>query len=240
MRYLNHIEHYIIDAQEFDYFCHDPFMVQELLRRYEEIFSLTSFKPGDKVLEIGSGDGSGASKTKKFDLQYYMLDISTANLNRIKQLNIYNKIYPVTGDTYRIPFKNARLNAIIMSEVLEHLENPVDALKQVCQALKENGILILTVPYKEKIIYYLCIHCNKRTPAHAHLHSFDEKKMEEIMNTAGFKIIKISKSINKVAQRLYIYRILKFLPFRIWKFFDHLFNFLIDKPTSYIFVVKKN
>jgi SAM-dependent methyltransferase len=149
------------------------------------------------------------------------------------------KINAIAGDIYTPPVGKPIFKGIILSEVLEHLEDPVEALKSIYPLLCNDGKLIVSVPYKEKIKYQLCIHCNKRTPSHAHLHSFDKSKMEKLMATAGFSIEKTSKNLNKVAQRLYFYIIIRRFPFPVWKFFDMFFNIIIAKPTSFIFVAKK-
>ena len=127
----------------------------------------------------------------------------------------------------------------MMSEIIEHLNHPLDALKEANRVLAANGKLIVSVPYKEKISYQICIHCNKPTPTHSHLHTFTGDNFKELLMKAGLNPIKFSKNVNKVLNRLHINYYLKSVPFRLWKLMDSFFNLMIDKPTSMIFVCKK-
>jgi hypothetical protein len=55
MDYKNHIEHYKIDGEYYDYFAFDKFMVAEINRRYQEFLNLANPKPNSAILDIGSG-----------------------------------------------------------------------------------------------------------------------------------------------------------------------------------------
>jgi len=57
MEYKNHIEHYKIDGEYYDYFAFDKFMVAEINRRYQEFLHLSNPKPNSAILDIGSGGG---------------------------------------------------------------------------------------------------------------------------------------------------------------------------------------
>lgn len=45
-----------------------------------------------------------------------------------------------------IPLPDESVDLIIMTEVLEHLKNPLNALKEAYRILKDNGLLLLTTP----------------------------------------------------------------------------------------------
>ena len=53
----------------------------------------------------------------------------------------------VVGDLCTHDFGGRRFDAVVMSEVLEHVHTPQDALRNVRGALREGGRLILTVPF---------------------------------------------------------------------------------------------
>ena len=46
-----------------------------------------------------------------------------------------------------IPVENESYNQVVSCEVLEHLENPIQVLKEACRILKPKGDLILTMPF---------------------------------------------------------------------------------------------
>jgi ubiquinone/menaquinone biosynthesis C-methylase UbiE len=236
--YSNHILHYQIDGDYYDFFSPDKLMLQEIRRRYQEFFHLHQVNNYDKILEIGSGGGFSTDTLKVKSPLFFPLDIPLGNLKRIKQ-QVSFPVYPSSADVYELPFKENTFHLVIMAEVLEHLSEPQKALKEILRILKSGGTLIISVPYKEKISYQICIHCNKPTPTHSHLHSFDEKKLIELVSQAGFKPVKLSKNCNKIPNRLHLNYFLRNLPFRCWKLMDHFFNFLIDKPISLILVSQK-
>jgi len=238
MDYRNHIEHYIVDGEYYDYFAFNKFMVVEIQRRYQEILHLAALSSNALIMDIGSGGGEALWQVDAKDTVYLPVDLSDRNLKNIRKLSKSNTC-PVNGDTYHLPFVNDTIDVIIMSEVVEHLGEPLKALKETARVLKPGGKLVVSVPYKEQISYQICIHCNKPTPTHSHLHSFDRKILSDLMVAAGLKPVKFSKNLNKVMNRLHLNYYLRSIPFSIWKGIDSFFNFIIDKPTSMIFVCEK-
>jgi len=234
----NHIEHYKVDAEYFDYLDLDKFTVQEIRRRYEEFFHLYHLRDNDKLLEIGAGAGFALNHLNTEVHNYFPLDISTHNLKRVRE-KTEGTIYPVSGDVFNLPFPSESFDFIILSEVLEHLNDPLMALTEIQRVLKPGGSFIVSVPYNEVITYQMCIHCNKPTPTNAHLHSFDENKLVNLVKSAGLIPTKTSKCLNKVANRLHFNLITKSFPFPLWKMFDRMFNGIIDKASSIIVLAKK-
>src|SRR4030043_1608594 len=167
MKYHNHIEHYKIDAESYDFFNTDKFLIQEDRRRYQAIFNLLEIKEGGSVLEIGSGGGHALEYINSSC--YYPLDISTHKLKKIRDKS-FKINSPVSGDVYNLPFESDSFEYIILSEVLEHLDKPENALREIYRVLKSKGSLVISVPYKEKLTYQICIHCNQLTPTNSHLH----------------------------------------------------------------------
>ena len=52
----------------------------------------------------------------------------------------------VVGDIHAIPLKDNSVDSIICSSVLEHIENPIVASKELHRVLKPGGILFVYVP----------------------------------------------------------------------------------------------
>lgn len=238
MKLNNHIEHYKFEAEYFDYLELDKFAVQEIRRRYEEFFHLYKLKKNDKILEIGAGAGFALNHVDPRIHSYYPLDISSYNLKRVEE-KTEGEIYSVSGDVFRLPFASETFDFILLSEVLEHLNDPQEALTELQRVLKSKGSFIVSVPYNEVISYQVCIHCNKPTPTNAHLHFFNEQKLVSIVKSVGLTPIKTSKCLNKVANRVHFNLFTKSLNFKHWKVFDNLFNAIIDKASSIIVVAKK-
>jgi len=234
----NHIEHYKVDAEYFDYLNLDKFTVQEIRRRYEEFFHLYRLKENDNILEIGAGAGFALNHINTETQKYFPLDISTYNLKRVRE-KTKGEIYPISGDVFNLPLPSNSFDFILLSEVLEHLNDPLMALKEIQRLLKKGGSFIVSVPYNETISYQMCIHCNKPTPTNAHLHSFDENKLVNLVKSVGLTPVKTSKCLSKAANRLHFNLLTKSLSFQHWKSFDKLFNSIIDKASSIIVLAQK-
>ena len=52
----------------------------------------------------------------------------------------------IKASIYKMPFKNNSIDTIVLSGVIEHLENPLLALKEVNRILKENGLILIETP----------------------------------------------------------------------------------------------
>jgi SAM-dependent methyltransferase len=236
--YQDHIRHYQLDGEFYDFVSPDKFMTQEIRRRYQEFFHLVSIKKSDSILEIGSGGGFALEFLTRIRPAYFPLDIPHNNLQKIRNSASFT-VFPSSADAYHLPFRNEVFDAVILSEVVEHLEHPAEALYEINRTMKKNGILIISVPYKEKITYQICIHCNRPTPTHAHLHSFDQHKLAQLVSDSEFVPFQFAKNCNKIPNRLHLNLLLKKIPFRLWKFMDRSFNFFFDKPTSLILISHK-
>jgi ubiquinone/menaquinone biosynthesis C-methylase UbiE len=140
---------------------------------------------------------------------------------------------------FNLPFLDSSFHLIIFSEVLEHLENPEEALRELKRVVKDEKNIIISVPFKERITYQLCIHCNKLTPTSTHLHSFDEQNLSRLLIDADLIPETKLKIGNKAATRLYLYILLRKAPFLVWKFIDKLFNIILPHPSHLIIMARK-
>ena len=238
-KYSNHIAHYQADAEISDYFEHDAFERQNIRRRYQALMHLYTPQKTDRVLEVGSGGGPALDILQTQQFYYYPLDIPRRNLSRIKK-EAKSTVYPASADVYNLPYADDSFEYVIMSEVLEHLENPLPALEEIYRVLKKDGVLLLSVPYKERIMKTVCVHCNQETPFNAHFHSFDEHKLMSLTKQAGFIGGEWLATNNKIADRLHFNRITRVLPFTLWRFFDRIINLVFrNKATHLVMKVQR-
>ena len=96
------------------------------------------------ILEVGSGISPVVTK---FNRTVYS-DLSYEAIKILKQTQKTG--YYVVADGMHLPFKSNGFSHIICSEVLEHLENDRQALKEMARTLKQpSGTLIITVPHRK-------------------------------------------------------------------------------------------
>ena len=232
-RLHDHIEHYKTDGDEFDYFHVDnPAIREEERRRMQLLSRAVNFKGGQAILDAGSGGGWVSAEFLKKDVFVCSLDLSIKNLMGIRQrFDADNKGGYVVADLYYLPFKDGSFNGATSNDVYEHLEYPEKATVELRRSLQNDAEVFVSTPYKENIVYYLCIHCNKRTPINAHLHSFDENSLGSIFSENGFKIASIQKFINRGLSILLVYYYLcRWMPYWMWRLIDNVANSIIKRP----------
>ena len=217
------------------------FVMHSERRRLQVISRLLPKAGISRVLDVGCGNGELSEILSNRGLSVTATDLGFDSIHRasskIKNKNL--KIPFVQGDIYRLPYDDHSFDAVVASEIVEHLEKPQDAMLEVARVLRPGGYFICSTPYRERLRYTLCIHCNKKTPVNAHLHSFDDTVIETILEDAGFSIERISKFSNKQAERLGLSGFTFFLPFAVWRSIDALFCRLLGKQSFMVIRAKK-
>ncbi len=236
----HYVQHYQTDAEYFDYFEQRFKETQAEERRlYEFVFKL--IPPRAKlIVDIGCGGSPLAGKLLAYNRYLVSCDISFKNVEKSLQIFPSENHFGVVAYGYYLPFKDNTFDCVIATEVLEHLHYPETFIQEVYRIVKPLGKIIISTPYKEKIKQTLCIHCNRPTPINAHLHSFDERKVEEIiLKSIGNCQYNFIKFGNKIVQYFRLYRILSILPFFLWKQFDGLLNLIFPKPVHLLVEINK-
>lgn len=112
-------------------------------RTYFDIPILDYEKQNNSMLDIGSGSGILSSLYNSQGWKVTSLDFND-NLKRLYHNN--KSITFVTGDAFNPDFPAKTFDLIVASQILEHLPDPIAALRNWHSILKENGKLIIAVP----------------------------------------------------------------------------------------------
>ena len=236
---FNYIDHYQKDAAEFDYFEERKGATAHDERRvWEYVISKVS-KNTKSILDVGCGSGWVAKHFTPKSVQVNSLDISVVNTAKVLKLYSNKNHSGIVADSFRLPFTDGSFDCVIASEIIEHVVAPADFVKELFRVVKKNGKLIITTPYKEKIIYYLCIHCNEKSPANAHIHSFDENKLKSFYSGDDLAEFKYETFGNKLLIFLRTYKILQLLPFWLWRLKDKFANLIFNRPIHIICTYRK-
>lgn len=109
------------------------------------------FKPGERVLDAGCGDGSVLFALKNhFDISIVGADFSEealANAGK-NSLRKGHALESHKADTRNLPFLDSSLDKIFSLGVVEHLPNPERAVSELARCLKNEGVLVLMTPNK--------------------------------------------------------------------------------------------
>jgi len=230
---MDYKEHYRIDAEEFDYWGEDQFTLTEK-RRNQYTIKLANIHKGQKVLDIGSGRGWFSLHAASCGADTTAVDLSDTNLKRISKTDA--RVSTLLADAMSTGADSGAYDLVVALEVLEHIPNPAQAVEHWASLIKPGGRLLITVPYKEKLRYELCIHCNKKTPHSAHLHSFSKESLCGLLRSNGLRVISSHLFCHKLMQFLHLDMITNRLPYIVWRCLDAL-SALSGDRYNYIAVV---
>lgn len=98
------------------------------------------------VLDVGCGEGFTLDRLSKNNIGTDLVGIDFSpvaiNLGRV----LFPKYQLEVGDIYHLSFKNNSKDLVVCTEVLEHLEHPREALKELVRVSKK--YLLLSVPHE--------------------------------------------------------------------------------------------
>ena len=120
------------------------YLIRRFLNQIGRLFDQTA--PAASILEIGCGEGfiSGQLSKRRPNEIYMGVDPNRTDLDNLTAK--FPHIQTHQGSIYDLSFLNQSFEVIICAEVLEHLEEPHKALKQIVN-MKPQWVL-LSVPHE--------------------------------------------------------------------------------------------
>ena len=170
---------------------------------------------GDKVLDLGCGNGRLLDVLSDIEIDYLGVDLSANLLEIAQEKHKSNRFLKMDGE--KIPARDESFDVIFCLAVLHHLPSSrerVQLLKEVRRVLKPGGKLILTVwnlrlkkevrrtiffnnikrllhllAFDDGDILYPFRDGNSEVLAHRYLHCFTEKELVEEQKLAGLNVV---------------------------------------------------
>jgi len=183
-----------------------------------------------KVLDVGCGAGGNLKTMQDQGWETHGIEISEVAAVHAREL-VTGTIH--TGTLESAPFSPQSFDLILMSHSLEHLPSPVDALRLVHRLLKNDGLLIVSVPNVDSLEFRLFGPWWFHLDPPRHLYHFDRRSLSGIIALAGFRLTCFRTGVTGIffmasLDRFWRHRFRKDVPFR--KLIDR----LIAGPVSLI------
>jgi len=176
------------------------------------------------MLEIGAGAGDTLlyAKENSFARNIYGVELFQIKGSN-QESNIFSDFIIGNIETMTLPFEHSQFDVIVCGDVLEHLIDPSETLKQLKKYLKPNGVIIASIPNirefetMKKIFFqgdfrYEDSGILDRT----HLRFFCKKNIIDLFENQDYNIINIVSS-NKGLGMRYLKRL------RVFKLFLQIF-----------------
>lgn len=155
------------------------------------------------ILNVGVGSGYLESILTQKGVDISCLDPSESAIDKIReQLKLGEQAQ--TGYSQDIPFPDASFDYVIMSEVLEHLDDQTieGTFKEVKRILKSDGKFIGTVPADENLdkSIVVCPNCSEYFHRWGHMQSFSKERLTNILGNSFDDVTVQRKIFNDFGQ----------------------------------------
>lgn len=162
--------------------------------------------PDTNILDIGCSSGKlGEALREQKNVHIVGLDIDTQDVELAKR-NL-NEAHLINIETDDLGFLG-QFDAIIFADVIEHLLDPVAALKKIKPLLKKNGKVIFSIPNMANVTIriellkgnfeYKDFGLLDRT----HLHFYDKKEVQRVFNEAGYQVVDTDCTLREIPEDL--------------------------------------
>ena len=133
----------------------------------EYVFS-TIYCNGKKVLDLGSKDGYGAHIISRFSSHITLADYSEKFLGEAKRFYHYMCPVEFVWIDFNDVFPEGKWDTIVALQIIEHVNDPDDLVKEIAEHLNKGGTLVFSVPHM--------------MPDSLHKTLFDEKSIKKLIS----------------------------------------------------------
>ena len=121
------------------------------------------------------------------DLSIRDLEIAKSRLNDFNLSDISTFCTFGVGNINDIPLESDSLDAVMCSEVLEHVDSPEESIQELVRVLKPGGVMALSVPrYLPELICWKLSKEYSETPG-GHVRIFKHKQLKDLAVSRGLE-----------------------------------------------------
>lgn len=161
--------------------------------------------PGSRVLDVGCGGGRHVRATRGLPgVVAVALDRGRTEVrDTASSLRELDELAPEAGGSvadagpwavlqgtiYELPFATGAFDCVILSEVLEHLEQDERALREVTRVLRPGGVLAVSVPRTlPEAVCWALSRSYRNTPG-GHVRIYLRSTLEALLARCGYRVV---------------------------------------------------
>lgn len=134
------------------------------------------------ILDVGCGTGTTLNSLRQ--LGCTNLQGVDDSVTAIEYCN--DKTLPVQqANVYELPFSDNSFDIILAMDVMEHVPNEQRALNEIKRVLKDDGLLLITVPAFELL-------WSVHDDVNNHIRRYTKKHTNKLLSSSGFSVLKTS------------------------------------------------
>ena len=155
---------------------------------------------GSRVLDVGTGFGRHAYELARRGMRVVALDVAPDEIEGTRdtltamveagEIGAEQFVGVLRGDATRLPFADATFDAVITSEVLEHVPDDTGALAEMVRVLTPGGVFAATVPswLPEKINWMLSDEYHAPAVPGGHVRIYSATELKAKVRAAGLRL----------------------------------------------------
>jgi ubiquinone/menaquinone biosynthesis C-methylase UbiE len=144
------------------------------------------------ILDVGCGEGITLEKLlRKFpDRNIVGIDYSPEKVVACAQ----NQLPAKCGSAYELEFSDGSMDCCLFLEVVEHLLDPLKALREIHRVLRKGGLLLLIFPHDFlfKVARLACAKFQEAFAPSGHVKQWTPAEMHQILEGVGFAIQEVA------------------------------------------------
>jgi SAM-dependent methyltransferase len=157
-------------------------------------------KPGGRFLEIGCAGGAflNAARARGYDVSGVEFSRDAAQFARERF-----KLDVVTGDVVDARLEPASFDVVFMGDVIEHLPQPVETMKEIHRIMVTGGLLVIECPSQTHTIFsrlgfflYSAVGMKAvvALPPY-HLFEYRPPSIRFLLRVCGFNVLRVTESM---------------------------------------------
>jgi 2-polyprenyl-3-methyl-5-hydroxy-6-metoxy-1,4-benzoquinol methylase len=166
------------------------------IRINEVLDGFEKFRKTNNMLDVGCGPGLFLIEAKKRGWEVYGTEFTDNQLAYLHDKGINTLKGKLTNDS----FEDELFDVIISSEVIEHINNPLEEMKHFHRLLRKGGLVYITTPNFNAIERFLLKGDYAIIEYPEHLCYYTPKTIDLLLTNNGFNKLKITTTGVSIAR----------------------------------------